>query len=353
MSRVGSNLAAITTLKTTQCNIPRNQRISKITIHHVAGVINGANLQGWGRNPSCGVSWHYGIGNDGVIGQLIDERNRPWTSSNGNNDNKAITLEVANSKTAPSWEIGQKAWAAMLNLLVDICKRNPGIKQKNGQVGLYFDGTPNASLTIHKLFSNTNCPGPYIEARLQAICNEVNKRLGTAAAKSATSVNQTTSAKSATSAASAKSAATDFKVGDVVEFIGGGVYMSSTTSASAHSRDKSRCRVTRTAMKARNQYHLVSEDKGGVHGWVLSEHIKAIGGAVSTSSKSTAASSKSTSNSAKPASNSAKSSKKSVDEIAREVMRGNWGNGDDRVKRLTAAGYDAKAVQARVNQLLK
>ena len=45
-------------------------------------------------------------------------------------------------------------------------------------------------------------------------------------------------------------------------------------------------------------------------------------------------------------------SKKTVDEIAREVIQGKWGNGTDRAQRLTAAGYNAQAVQAKVNQLL-
>jgi hypothetical protein len=45
--------------------------------------------------------------------------------------------------------------------------------------------------------------------------------------------------------------------------------------------------------------------------------------------------------------------KKSIDEIAREVIRGDWGNGADRKNRLTAAGYDYDAVQDRVNELLK
>lgn len=45
--------------------------------------------------------------------------------------------------------------------------------------------------------------------------------------------------------------------------------------------------------------------------------------------------------------------KKSVDAIAREVIRGDWGNGDERKKKLTAAGYDYSAVQKRVNELLK
>lgn len=47
------------------------------------------------------------------------------------------------------------------------------------------------------------------------------------------------------------------------------------------------------------------------------------------------------------------SAKKSVTVIAKEVIDGKWGNGADRVKRLTAAGYDAKAVQKEVNRLLK
>ena len=43
---------------------------------------------------------------------------------------------------------------------------------------------------------------------------------------------------------------------------------------------------------------------------------------------------------------------KSVDEIAREVIVGKWGNGSERKDRLTAAGYDYAAVQARVNEIM-
>ena len=43
---------------------------------------------------------------------------------------------------------------------------------------------------------------------------------------------------------------------------------------------------------------------------------------------------------------------KSIDEVAKEVIRGDWGNGNDRVKKLTAAGYNYNAVQKRVNELL-
>ena len=45
--------------------------------------------------------------------------------------------------------------------------------------------------------------------------------------------------------------------------------------------------------------------------------------------------------------------RKSIDEIAREVIRGKWGNNPERKRRLAQAGYDYNAVQKRVNQLMK
>ena len=57
-------------------------------------------------------------------------------------------------------------------------------------------------------------------------------------------------------------------------------------------------------------------------------------------------------NAAEPQKKSGKPGK-SVDEIAREVIQGLWGNGAERKNRLIEAGYDFDAVQKRVNELLK
>ncbi len=48
----------------------------------------------------------------------------------------------------------------------------------------------------------------------------------------------------------------------------------------------------------------------------------------------------------------AKLAKKSNDEIAKEVIAGKWGNGDDRKQRLTSAGYNYTVIQAIVNKLM-
>ena len=47
-----------------------------------------------------------------------------------------------------------------------------------------------------------------------------------------------------------------------------------------------------------------------------------------------------------------KSSGKSVDEVAQEVLQGLWGNGQERFDNLTNAGYNAQSVQDKVNSIL-
>ena len=48
----------------------------------------------------------------------------------------------------------------------------------------------------------------------------------------------------------------------------------------------------------------------------------------------------------------AKPAGKSIETLAREVIRGDWGNGQERYNRLTNAGYNYQQVQNRVNQIL-
>ena len=54
----------------------------------------------------------------------------------------------------------------------------------------------------------------------------------------------------------------------------------------------------------------------------------------------------------KPSSGNSSSSKKSISQVAKEVINGEWGNGDARKKKLEAAGYDYDAVQKEVNKQL-
>ncbi len=44
--------------------------------------------------------------------------------------------------------------------------------------------------------------------------------------------------------------------------------------------------------------------------------------------------------------------KASIEDVAREVIQGKWGNGSARVNRLTSAGYNASEIQSKVNDIL-
>ena len=149
----------------------RTDKITKITIHHTA-VVN-ASLAGLGNgfaNPAAQASANYGIDCNGNIGMFVEEKNRAWTSSNRDNDNRAVTIEVANSSGAPNWQVSDKALAAVIDLCVDICKRN-GIPRLN------FTGDASGNLTMHCYFAATACPGPYLKSKFGYIAEEVNKRL--------------------------------------------------------------------------------------------------------------------------------------------------------------------------------
>ena len=63
--------------------------------------------------------------------------------------------------------------------------------------------------------------------------------------------------------------------GDIVTFIGGGVYISSTAEYAAKEKDVvSTCKVTGVNTKGTHPYHCISQDGKGVYGWVNAESIK-------------------------------------------------------------------------------
>lgn len=155
---------------TSKCNV-RQQPITKITIHHMAGKMTGKECADYFCRTSRQVSANYCIGYNGDIAANVDEQYRPWTSSSAWNDHRAVTIEVSNSSTTdPEWPISDASMDALINLCVDICKRN-GIKY------VQYTGDKNGSLTFHCMYSNTDCPGPYIKKFIWWIAEQINNRL--------------------------------------------------------------------------------------------------------------------------------------------------------------------------------
>ena len=62
-------------------------------------------------NPNRQASSNYGIGSDGRIAMFVEEADRSWCTSSKANDNRAITIEVANITGSPNYNISSAASA--------------------------------------------------------------------------------------------------------------------------------------------------------------------------------------------------------------------------------------------------
>ena len=155
----------------------RRHSIDTITIHCMAQNYTvekcGEIFSRDGRNASS----NYGIDSDGRIGMYCEEKDRSWCSSNGDNDHRAITIEVANIETVEPFRISDKAYESLINLLVDICMRNE-IKELKWLANKQLVGqVDKQNMTAHRWFAAKSCPGEWIYTNLGRIANDVNRNL--------------------------------------------------------------------------------------------------------------------------------------------------------------------------------
>ena len=154
----------------------RNHAIDTVTIHCVVGQASVESLGSHFSHKTTQASSNYGIGYDGKIGLFVEEKNRSWCSSSGNNDHRAITIEVASDAVHP-YKVNDKAMESLVNLLTDICKRN-NIKQLLWKANKNLIGqVDKQNMTVHRWFAAKECPGEYLYNKHSEIAAEVNKRL--------------------------------------------------------------------------------------------------------------------------------------------------------------------------------
>lgn len=250
-------------------NSPRNQPITKITIHHMAGVCSLEDFANIANSRT--ESANYAIDKDGRIGLFCDEADRSWCSSSSWNDNRAVTIEVSNSKNGGDWPVSDNVMARLIDLCVDICQRN-GIKE------LKYTGDKEGSLTIHSMFAATACPGPYLKERLNSICDSVNREIK----MEATAPNNS-----------------KLPIDEIAKLVIRGNYGNG---------EERKQKLTEAGYNYSEVQAKVDE--------LMSAN------------------------------------KKSIDEIARLVIRGDYGNGAERKNKLNAEGYRYDEVQKRVDEIL-
>lgn len=168
----------------------RTMAIDRITPHCVVGQLTAAGICGCFTSSSVQASCNYGIGKDGDIGLCVDEGNRSWCTSSNANDQRAVTIECASDKTHP-YAFTNKCYNALVNLCVDICKRNG--KRKLiwfGDKATTLNYSPKSDemvLTVHRWFANKACPGDWMYSRMGDLAQKVTALLSGETIDSSTS----------------------------------------------------------------------------------------------------------------------------------------------------------------------
>lgn len=155
---------------------PRNHAIDTVTIHCIVGQWTAKQGCDYFATTDRDCSANYIVGKDGSIGLAVDEADRSWCSSSRDNDNRAITIEVA-SDTSHPYAVTDAAYNALIALLADICKRN-GIKKLLWKADKSLIGqVDKQNMTVHRWFANKACPGEYLYSRHGEIAEKVNALL--------------------------------------------------------------------------------------------------------------------------------------------------------------------------------
>lgn len=220
---------------------------------------------------------------------IVDENNRSWCSSSEWNDQQAITIEVASTTTDP-FVVTNDCFNMLVDLCVDICRRN-GFKRMINS----------SSLADLKNKLNTKSDDTVILSKHNFYANKScpGRYLGSKFDELAQLVTNRLS--------NIKEDNTN-KGGNIVYKVQVGSYTSKANADAMVQRLK----------------------RAGFDAIIKTETV-----AVSQAPKPSV------------------TPKKSITEIAREVINGKWGNGDVRKQRLASAGYNYAEVQNEVNKLLR
>lgn len=153
--------------------------IDTITIHHMAGNMTAENCVKWMSRSDGPLmrSCNYAIGSDGQIWGGAPEEGESYCSSDRANDKRAVTIEVANDGGEESgWHISDDAMNALIRLCADICVRNNIASLTWREDDASYAYHPEVqNISLHKWFSATPCPGPYLISQMPAIARRVNK----------------------------------------------------------------------------------------------------------------------------------------------------------------------------------
>lgn len=264
--------------------------INKIVLHHNAGnlTIRGCYNVWQDREASA----HYQVQSDGRIGQLVWDKDTAWHAGDFNANATSIGIEHADCQTRP-WKISDACLENGAHLVAALCK-------------YYKLGRPTWMKNVfpHSHFSATECPASIAGSQNAAYMKRAQQWYD-AMTKGSSAPKPSKPSKPAPKPA--KKPAKKKDINTIAQEVIKGAWGNG---------DDRRRRLEAAGYNYAAVQNAVNAKLG-----------------------------------AKPNTPTRRPGP-SLDDVARAVIRGDYGNGEERRRRLTAAGYNYNAVQARVNQLL-
>lgn len=258
-----------------------SHRKTKVTVHHNAGRLSHEGvLNVWKTRPA---SAHFDVDGTGAVAQYVNVNEYAWATGTTNGNQQSISIEMANSKLAPTWEVAEATWKNVARLAGWLFAKVIGARPTRD------------NFVAHKYWKSTVCAGPFID--------KVYPRMLQLAQQTYDQFTKGPAPKPVTKPVTKPS--TKKPLATVVQEVLNGVWGNGP---------ERRRRLTAAGYNAAEVQRLVNLRLGG--------------GA--------------------PA-----ASKPSVSEVASEVIAGEWGNGAERRRRLEGAGYNYKVVQDEVNRRLR
>lgn len=309
-------------------------RKTSVTFHHNGGRLS---LQGvldvWKVRPA---SAQFDVDGQGNVGQYVKVNEYAWATGNTQGNKESISIEMANSTLAPEWQVAEVTWKEAARLAGWLFARVIGVRPDRTNVHVHHD------------WKATLCAGPYIDSIYEHLLNEVQAAYGYF-------TNNPNAPAPAPMPPASQVDITSVARRVIAGEWGNGDVRRRKLQAAGYNPDAVQAEVNRLmgggggsapapARKSLDQ--LVREVKAGAWGNGTERTRRLTANGYNASEVQAAVNASMGGGVAAPV-------RPSIGVIAEQVIKQQWGNGDERRRRLAAAGFDYAAVQAEVNRRLR
>lgn len=333
-----SPLAARTVAHHNKYTSRQGRKVTRVIVHHWAGVGGGDARL---TNPREQVSANYILYGDGTLVGQVPEEFRAWTSGSWEADSYSITVEVQNSgfRAPGKTDSDPASWPVSDKAYAKLIDLIADVATRYG-----WGGVGSSNVRGHREFASTSCPGGYLWSRLSDIRAKANAKVKDGGKTPPSPAPKPKPGKK--TIAQLVDEVIAGKWGNNPQrreklTAAGYDYAAVQAAVNKKLAGGSPAPAPKPGKKTTTQ--LVTEVIRG--DWGNGEERKKRLTAAGYNYATVQAAVDKKLAGTKPAG-------KSISTLAAEVIRGDWGNDPERTRRLTAAGYDARAVQAEVNRRL-